>query len=106
MYISCYLIVYKCKGFGGRQRDKIRLSTRQPTLDRRERAVRVTLNLPDALWEEPQLSAKIEVPSDQVSRPHIDAQVMQNIEELVSQELGVRLELTVCDRRTTIDSGD
>lgn len=73
----------------------LRLSRRKPALDPGEVAIRVRLELPDALFARPRLEARIAVPADQVSRPTINAAVVENIREALQQQLGVDLQIAV-----------
>ena len=95
MRITRYLIINKPKGWS--PRPSMRVTTKKPKLSPRERAISVTLDLPDSLWDEPQLEATITVPADKVSAPIIDANVMDNIQEVISQQLGVSLEISVVE---------
>ena len=96
MRITRYLIVKKPKGWSARP--SARLTTKEPKLGPRERAISLTLDLPDSLWDEPQLEATITVPEDKVSAPMIDAEVVDNIQEVISQQLGVSLEIAVVEK--------
>lgn len=75
----------------------LRLSRRSPHLGPGEVAIRVALELPAALFERPALQAKIAVPADQVSRPTINAAVVENIREVLQQQLGVNLTISVVE---------
>lgn len=96
MRVTRYLIINKPKGWGARP--SVRVTTKAPRLGPRERSISVTLDLPDSLWDEPQLEATITVPDDKVSAPVIDAEVMDNIQEVLSQQLGVSLEISVIEQ--------
>lgn len=72
-----------------------RVTERQPSLAAGEVAMRVTCDLPDALFERPLLSAKITIPKDKVLPAMIDASVADNIAEIVRQNLGVDLKITI-----------
>ena len=95
MRASCYLIIKRKKPYW--KDPGIRVTRKTPSLEPNERAVMVTLDIPDALWEEPQLRADIVVPKDAVSNPVIDAQVIENIQEAISQQLGVSLQIAVVE---------
>jgi hypothetical protein len=75
----------------------VRLATRKPSLQPGEVAVRVTLDLPRALFERPALEARISVPADQVNRPTINAAVVENIREVLQQQLGVDLRISLVE---------
>jgi len=96
MRLTRYLIVNKPKGWS--QKPSLRVTTKEPKLGPRERTISVTLDLPDSLWDEPQLEATITVPEGKVSAPVIDAEVIDNIQEVISQKLGVSLEIAVVEK--------
>jgi hypothetical protein len=60
-------------------------------------ALRLELNLPDALFVRPQLQASITVDSDKVSAPVINAEVVDNIQRALSAQLGVDIKLSVVE---------
>ena len=91
-----YLIVNKPKGWSARP--SVRVTTKAPRLGPRERSISVTLDLPDSLWDEPKLEATITVPEDKVSAPVIDAGVVDNLQEVISQQLGVSLQIAVVEK--------
>lgn len=95
MQIECYLIIYRPKGRYAKAR--MRMTVKQPSLQPRERAVKVSLEIPDALWEEPELHASIIVPETAVSKPVIDAQVLDNIQAVLNQQLGMSLQISVVE---------
>lgn len=100
---SCYLILsrkdkrFPTKGL------TFRLTKNSPRVDRDEVAVRVSLNVPAGLFEKPTLSASISVPETAVSAPTIDADVVDNIQSIVNERLGVDLRISVVDQRPAPD---
>lgn len=62
-----------------------------PSLKAHERAIKIQVELPDELFTTPELTAKITVPKDAVSKPTIDAETISNIQEVISQQLGVSM---------------
>lgn len=90
---SFYLAFKKSsRGYG---KIMTRVTDRQPSLAAGEVAMRVTCDLPDALFQRPMLSAKITIPKDKVSPATIDASVADNIAEIIRQNLGVDLKITI-----------
>ncbi|MFZ5737690.1 MAG: hypothetical protein ACOY6K_12500 [Pseudomonadota bacterium] len=71
----------------------VRCTERLPSLDSGEVAIKVTAELPDALFRKPLLEAKISVPVDKVSPATIDASVADNITDIVRQNLGIDLQI-------------
>lgn len=64
---------------------------------RNEIAIRVTLDLPDALFERPQLEAKIAIPPDALGGPVVNADVQDNIAAILSEQLGVVVHVSAGD---------
>lgn len=62
-----------------------------------ERLLQLTVTVPDSLFQQPQLQAKIEVPDTAVNAPVITAEVLNNIQALVSQNLGVNLTISIVE---------
>jgi hypothetical protein len=57
--------------------------------------LKLNLDLPDALFKKPQLEATLKVSADQVSRPIIEPEVLQNIQQVLNQQLGIDLQINV-----------
>lgn len=75
----------------------LRMTRKVPALQPGEVAIRVDLQLPEALFVRPTLKATITVPADQVSRPTINAAVVENIREVLQQQLGVNLRIALVE---------
>jgi hypothetical protein len=71
-------------------------------LESGEVAIKVVVNVPDALFTSPILQASINVPEGAVSKPVIDAVVLDNIKESLNQQFGlyVRVALVENDRES------
>ena len=93
MKISRYLVVEKAPN----SKPKVRVTTNLPALGQYEVSMELDLDLPDELFVKPMLSASITIPSESVMIPTIDTEVVENIKELVSQELGVKLSIAVVE---------
>lgn len=87
----CYLVCKKRKYSALH----FRLTTRQPSLDSDEVAVRLDVTLPVGLFTRPALQAAVTVPNGVVPGPTIDSTVVDNIREIVSQQTGANLEIMV-----------
>jgi hypothetical protein len=79
-----------------------RLTNTTPSLASGEVAIKVVVNVPDALFTRPILQASINVPEGAVSKPVIDATVLDNIKESLNQQFGldVRVSLVENDRES------
>lgn len=51
--------------------------------------MKLSLQLPESLFKKPQLQATIKINEEDVSKPVINAQTLDNIKEIFSQQLGV-----------------
>lgn len=96
MKIERFLVVGKKK----HQKASARLAVNSPALDSHEVAVKINLDIPDELFTKPQLQASITIPSDSVNPPIIDAEVVDNIQELISKEIGVDLSIALVEPNT------
>lgn len=91
MQISQYIIVKKT----GAYRYSSRMTKSSPALDFNEIAVKVSIEIPDAIFNKPSLEAKIVVPKEAVNRPIIDAEVVDNVEQIIKQNTGFEVKLQV-----------
>lgn len=60
-------------------------------------ALRLNLELPDEIFKKPTFEATIKVDSDKVSQPVIEADVLDNIQEAISKQLGIDLKINVVE---------
>ena len=95
MKIDRYLIVGKKRN----HQPNARIAVTSPALESHEIAIKVSLDVPDALFTKPQLEASIAIPSDSIAAPVIEADVIDNIKEIVSKELGVDLSIGLIAER-------
>lgn len=89
-----YLAISAASGRGGKQVN-FRLTDRPPTLQPGEVSMYVNMSIPRALFQKPTLKAEITVPADAVSEPTISAEVKNNIAEIVKQQTGLDLTITI-----------
>lgn len=108
MIINRYLIIgSKKKNNWSKLRNKptTRLTANPPQLKSHEVAIQFTLDVPEALFEKPLLKAKISISKDAVSSPVIEAETVDNIEEIISQNLGIDLNLFIVDQTESEENG-
>lgn len=74
-----------------------RLSTKQPSLEAGERLMVLNFTVPAALFSTPQLEANVTVPESSVSAPVIKIDTINRIQEIVSQEMGVELKISLVE---------
>ncbi len=74
-----------------------RVTKTKPGLDHNEIAVKVNLELPDALFKSPQLEAEIKVSDKAVSPAVIPAEVVSDAERIIKEQTGFTVKLTVVE---------
>lgn len=67
----------------------------QPDLKYNEISIKCNLELPDEIFKKPVLTASIVVPDKAINRKPIDAELTNNIEQVLQQNLGMEIKLTV-----------
>lgn len=68
---------------------ELQVRKNKPKTASNEIAIKVCLDIPDAVFERPQLEASITVADDQISAPIISADVADNIGKVLSEEIGI-----------------
>lgn len=86
-----FYLIAKPKGYTGLS---FELKNRKPEAIRGV-PIKVSVSLPDALFERPQFQATVRVDPKQVSQPVIDADVVNNIEETIRAQTGLDLKIEV-----------
>jgi hypothetical protein len=74
----------------------VRVTRNKPDCDATEVAVKISLELPDALFKRPSLQATIKV-NDDVAPVLVDADVADNIARVVKEQMGIHLHVTAPD---------
>lgn len=97
MRISNYIVVKANKRYGRVHSVSSRLTKNRPSLEANEIAVKVNLELPDELFDKPQLEATVKVPKEAVSAPVIDAEVVDNVEQIILDQTGFHVKLEVIE---------
>ncbi|TAM23397.1 MAG: hypothetical protein EPN60_15115 [Nevskiaceae bacterium] len=72
-----------------------RLAVRTPKLAPNEIAVELSIKVPEALFSRPALRASVVVADSAVSAPVINAAVVSNAEQVLRDQLGLDVQLTV-----------
>lgn len=68
--------------------------SQQPPLKKGEVCIRCELRLPESLFRKPTLSAAISIPEAAAGQQQISAEVVNNIQELVANQLGIQLTIS------------
>jgi len=69
----------------------------RPSVRMDEVAIKIDLEIPNALFEKPLLSAKVKIPSDAVSQPEITAEIQDNVKNLIESATGLNIDLRVVE---------
>ncbi len=77
---------------------KIKIMERVPTLKGNEVSLRLKLELPDAMFERPQLEATMSVPIDAVPEIKITSDVTDNIEKIIKETIGLTMNVSVIEQ--------
>lgn len=72
-------------------RKSIRLTKSKPGLNWDEVSIKIKIDLPDALFDRPRLSASIKIPEDAAMQEEVDAKVIENVKEALEQIEDVHL---------------
>ena len=101
MQVICYLVVQgKVPKFGmnrqnTREAGALRLTKTRPSTAADEISVKLDLDIPDSLFIKPSLEARISVPKGGERGPVITTDVADNIAELIRQQTGLTVHLSV-----------
>lgn len=95
MKISQYIVIKR----RNRWSYTSRLTKGNPALASNEIAVKVSLEIPDAIFDKPSLEAQITIPEDAVSKPVIEASVIDNVQEIIKQNTGFEVKLEVVNEQ-------
>lgn len=95
MEISCFLIVSEGKK---RYSPNIKIvKSLKGNMPSNAVAIKVNLNLPDSIFKKPQLQATIKIDESDVSKPVIDAKVLDNIKAEMSKYLGIDMSINIVE---------
>jgi len=98
MYISKYLILAPGSS---KWRTKVTLvnslSGRMPS---GAIALKLNLELPDTLFDKPQLQATIKINEGDISKPIINAAVLDNIKAEFSRQMGIDMNIQIVEPKT------
>jgi shikimate kinase len=87
MLVERYLVVSS----GGR----VRVAKKRPGLASDEIAVYLSINLPNALWRKPSITARISLPEGQERTEEIEAKVVQEVRDYLLKGTDLKIELVV-----------
>lgn len=73
----------------------VSVSKNRPNLDFDQVAVQCHLELPDVLFQKPQITAQIQVPENKVQPFTIDADTSNNVKDAIETATGLQVKLSV-----------
>jgi len=76
---------------------KARITTSEPKLDADERVLKLNVCVPRAIFNTPTLQATVTVPEEVISQPVITAQVLDNVKEIIEQQTGLSVQVSVIE---------
>lgn len=94
MLITQYLVLKKTN----RWKYSSRLTRGSPALASNEIAVKISIEVPEEIFDKPTLEAKISVPKEAITRPVIEASVIDNVEQIIKQNTGFEVKLEVVEK--------
>lgn len=101
MSTGSFYLVLKEKGWRGLG---ARLTTNQPDVSSNERVLKLQVTLPKAIFQTPTLEAKVIIPEDAVSKPLIDASVIDNVREVIQQQTGMAVTISVVEPTKVVEA--
>lgn len=95
MLLDKYIIVEGRQSRYGSITLYARMVEKTPKLKGNEIALRLSIDLPKALFERPTLVAKMTIPDEAVPEVNISPDVTANIEEIIKQSTGLTMSVNV-----------
>lgn len=105
MKATCYLTIQgKPPKYGTpearrfkREPGTIRVAKTRPNTRSDEIAIKLDVEIPDALYIKPQLEARVTVPDDGSRGPVITAEIADNIAEAIRERTGLEVRISAAD---------
>lgn len=89
-----YVVARKKRGYSNLT---FRSTLQPPDVVAGEVALRLVVELPDALFVRPQLTARIVVPKESVTPPNVDATVLDNVREAIQAQTGLDVRVSLVE---------
>lgn len=61
-------------------------------------ALKLNISLPDTIFDKPQLQATIKIKDEDISKPVINAETLDNIKQVFAQQLGIDMNVQVVEQ--------
>lgn len=78
-------------------RGNVTVREREPRLAGNEIALRLELDIPDALFQRPVLKAHMTIPKEAVPKSSITPAIADNVEKLIKEATGLTMHVTVVE---------
>lgn len=91
MKVNCYLVVSST--------GKVRVNKSLPNLNWDEVKIKIMLDIPDKIFEQPQLQANITIPQEAVPESPLSAKVVDNVKEAIQKATGLNFAITVQEQK-------
>ena len=97
--LSFYLVIKRTKQYrySTGNLSVVKTTRTAPAIKANEIAIKINMKLPETLFERPQLQANINIDEKKVSPKIIEADVLENITEIVEQQLGIDLTINLVE---------
>ncbi len=92
MNINQYLIISEGKAKFSKPNVRL-VKTLKGKMPSNAIALKLNLQIPDSIFKRPQLEASIKINEEDISKPLINASVLDNISEVFKQQLGVDVKI-------------
>lgn len=92
-----YIIVKKGNRGWPRQLSGRLTQSKPRSIAASEIAIKLKVELPKALFDKPQFQAKVTIPANAVTAPVVDAIVLDNVKEVIEQQLGLSVSLSLVE---------
>lgn len=102
MLVECYFRVTAQKsGYGDIKHHRyfkptdLRISKTKPATGSSEIAIKLNLEIPNSLFIKPALNFKMSIPEEACALPVLEADVQNNLAEVLAEQLGQKIHLSV-----------
>lgn len=103
---SFYTVIgMKNRGYGDELKI-IKTTQSAPDLKSNEIAVKIKLALPSALFTKPTLQANITIDNNKVTPSVVNAEVMENITEIIEKQLGIEMKINLVEPQMQQESAE
>ncbi len=104
MKIDKYIVVSATPSrWGSSFLPKLKMVERKPTLEGNEVALRLNIELPDALFKRPTLEATFKIDERMAPKVEITQEVVSNIENLIKENIGMNIHVQLVEHEEPLE---